>query len=63
MRLGRTQAQDVAAPSVVTLTVPAGPRQRSTPTLALIGVLMSVYLTLHKFGFIGTLACGTGAKR
>lgn len=30
-------------------------------TLALIGVLMSVYLTLHKFGFIGTLACGTGS--
>jgi uncharacterized membrane protein len=30
-------------------------------TLALIGVLMSVYLTLHKYGFIGTLACGTGS--
>lgn len=30
-------------------------------TLALIGVLMSVYLTLHKFGYIGTLACGTGS--
>lgn len=30
-------------------------------TLALIGILMSVYLTLHKYGFIGTLACGTGS--
>ena len=30
-------------------------------TLALIGVLMSAYLTLHKFGYIGTLACGTGS--
>ena len=29
--------------------------------LALIGLLMSVYLTLHKFGYIGTLACGTGS--
>lgn len=29
--------------------------------LALIGVLMSLYLTLHKFGYIGTLACGTGS--
>jgi uncharacterized membrane protein len=29
--------------------------------LALLGLLMSVYLTLHKFGFIGTLACGTGS--
>jgi uncharacterized membrane protein len=29
--------------------------------LALIGVLISVYLTLHKFGIIGTLVCGTGS--
>lgn len=29
--------------------------------LALIGVLVSLYLTLHKLGYIGTLACGTGA--
>lgn len=29
--------------------------------LALIGVLVSVYLTLHKYGVIGTLACGTGS--
>jgi len=29
--------------------------------LALIGLLMSVYLTLHKYGYIGTLACGTGS--
>lgn len=29
--------------------------------LALIGVLLSTYLTLYKLGFIGTLACGTGS--
>ena len=29
--------------------------------LALVGMLISVYLTLHKFGYIGTLACGTGS--
>lgn len=29
--------------------------------LALIGVLMSLYLTLHKLGYVGALACGTGA--
>lgn len=29
--------------------------------LALIGVLVSVYLTLHKYGVIGTLACGAGS--
>ncbi|HUP90064.1 MAG TPA: vitamin K epoxide reductase family protein [Longimicrobiales bacterium] len=29
--------------------------------LALIGLLISTYLTLHKFGIIGTLACGTGS--
>lgn len=28
--------------------------------LALVGVLISVYLTLHKYGVIGSLACGTG---
>ena len=28
--------------------------------LALCGVLISVYLTLHKYGVIGSLACGTG---
>ncbi len=28
--------------------------------LALCGVLMATYLTLHHFGIIGTLACGTG---
>ena len=29
--------------------------------LALVGLLISVYLTLHKYGIIGTLACGSGA--
>lgn len=29
--------------------------------LGLLGVLMSAYLTLHKYGYIGTLACGSGA--
>jgi uncharacterized membrane protein len=29
--------------------------------LALIGALISLYLTLHKLGVIGTLACGTGS--
>jgi uncharacterized membrane protein len=29
--------------------------------LALLGVLISAYLTLHKFGYIGTLVCGTGS--
>lgn len=29
--------------------------------LALVGLLISTYLTLHKFGYIGTLACGTGS--
>jgi uncharacterized membrane protein len=29
--------------------------------LAMIGLLISVYLTLHKYGYIGSLACGSGA--
>ena len=29
--------------------------------IALIGVFVSLYLTLYKIGYIGTLACGTGA--
>ena len=28
--------------------------------IALIGVFVSLYLTLYKLGYIGTLACGTG---
>ena len=28
---------------------------------ALAGVLLSLYLTLYKLGYIGTLACGTGS--
>ena len=29
-------------------------------TLALVGVLISVYMTAYKYGLIGTIACGTG---
>lgn len=29
--------------------------------LALVGLLISIYLTLHKYGYIGALVCGTGA--
>jgi uncharacterized membrane protein len=29
--------------------------------LALVGLFISAYLTLHKYGYIGTLACGTGS--
>lgn len=29
--------------------------------IALIGVFVSLYLTFYKLGYIGTLACGTGA--
>ena|SRR5437764_5842425 len=29
--------------------------------IALIGVFLSLYLTLYKLGYIGTLACGTGS--
>jgi uncharacterized membrane protein len=32
-----------------------------TALIALIGVFLSLYLTLFKLGYIGTLACGTGA--
>jgi uncharacterized membrane protein len=28
--------------------------------IALVGVFVSLYLTLYKLGYIGTLACGTG---
>jgi len=28
--------------------------------LALVGVLISAYMTLYKFGFIGSIMCGTG---
>ena len=28
--------------------------------IALIGVFVSLYLTLYKLGYVGTLACGTG---
>jgi uncharacterized membrane protein len=43
--------------------VVAGPpaNRMAIAVLALIGLLMSLYLTLHKFGYIGTLACGTGS--
>jgi uncharacterized membrane protein len=44
-------------------TYEAGPpiNRMIIAVLALIGVLISVYLTLHKFGVIGTLVCGTGS--
>jgi uncharacterized membrane protein len=35
-------------------------RRMLTALLALVGVFLSLYLTLYKFGVIGTLACGTG---
>ena len=34
--------------------------RQAVALLALIGLLISVYLTLHQLGLIGTLACGTG---
>ena len=43
----------------VTATPPVN--RMAIAVFALIGLLMSVYLTLHKFGYIGTLACGTGS--
>ena len=40
----------------------APPKNRMAITLlALIGVLISIYLTLHKLGYIGELLCGTGS--
>ncbi len=40
----------------------APPKNRMAITLlALIGALISLYLTLHKLGVIGTLLCGTGS--
>ncbi len=39
----------------------APPKNRMAITLlALIGALISLYLTLHKLGVIGSLLCGTG---
>ena len=43
-------------------TEQAAPANRmGIAVLALIGLLISLYLALHKLGFIGTLACGTGS--
>jgi uncharacterized membrane protein len=40
----------------------APPKNRmAIALLAIIGVLISLYLTLHKLGVIGTLLCGTGS--
>ena len=40
----------------------SAPANRMAITLlALIGVFLSLYLTLHKLGVIGTLACGAGS--
>lgn len=41
---------------------PAPPKNRMGITLfALIGVLISLYMTLHKLGLMGELLCGTGS--
>jgi uncharacterized membrane protein len=41
---------------------PAPPKNRMGITLfAVIGVLISLYMTLHKLGLIGELLCGTGS--
>jgi uncharacterized membrane protein len=40
----------------------APPRNRMAIALfALVGALISLYLTLHKLGVVGTLLCGTGS--
>ena len=36
-------------------------RRMGLAVVALCGVLLAAYLTLHHFGIIGTLACGTGS--
>ena len=36
-------------------------RRMAMALIALIGVFLSVYLTLYKLGYIGTLACGSGS--
>lgn len=36
-------------------------RRMLTALIALVGVFVSLYLTLYKLGVIGTLACGTGS--
>jgi uncharacterized membrane protein len=47
---------------VVEVEEVAPPRNRMAITfLALVGVFISLYLTLHKMGLIGTLLCGTGS--
>jgi uncharacterized membrane protein len=38
------------------------PRNRMALTLlALVGLLISLYLTLHRLGYLGALLCGTGS--
>ena len=44
-------AEDVAPPK----------NRMAIALLALIGALISLYMTLHKLGFIGELLCGTGS--
>lgn len=34
--------------------------RRAITLLSLIGLLIAVYLLMHRMGYIGTLACGTG---
>ena len=36
-------------------------RRMLTALIALVGLFVSLYLTLYKVGVIGTLACGTGS--
>jgi uncharacterized membrane protein len=44
------------------LDTPQPPMNRmAIAILSLIGLLISVYLTLHKYGYIGSLVCGTGS--
>jgi uncharacterized membrane protein len=53
---------DQAALSGEAVTTASPPLNRmAIALLALVGVLISVYLTLHKFGVIGTLVCGEGS--
>jgi uncharacterized membrane protein len=35
-------------------------RRMAVALLALLGLLLSVYLTLHQLGYLGNLACGAG---
>jgi uncharacterized membrane protein len=51
----------MAVDEVIDSTPPAPANRMIIAVLSLVGVLISVYLTLHKFGMIGSLVCGTGS--